>query len=78
MIAGMSLRASERPAMLAIVGLAFAGFVLLHDRAMAASTLFSPGDYANFVSLNVWSVAGLIAFVALRYSAASASTAAEG
>ena len=72
MIAGMSLRASERWAMLALIGLALGGFVLSHDTAMAASTLFSPAEYARFLSLNVWSVAGLTAFVALRYASALA------
>ncbi len=70
MIAGMSLRQSERLVMLGIVGLALAGFALLHDKAVAASTLFSPAEYANFLSLNVWSVAALIVFAALRYSSA--------
>jgi hypothetical protein len=75
MIAGMSLRQSERFIMLGIVGLALAGFVLLHDKAVAASTLFSAAEYANFVSLSVWSVAALIVFAALRYSSALAQSA---
>ena len=72
MIAGMSLRRSERATMLAIVALALAAFALLHERAVAASVLFPATDYARFLSLNVWSVAGLTAFVALRYSGALA------
>jgi hypothetical protein len=78
MIAGMSLRQSERPAMLAIVALALAGFVLLHARATSADGLFSSAQYAHFVSLNAWSVAGLIAFAAMRYSSAWAQSAARG
>ena len=74
MIAGMSLRASERGAMLGILGLALAGFALFHDAAMAASSLFSADAYAHFLSLNVWSVAGLTAFVALRYVSALAAS----
>ena len=74
MIAGMSLRASERATMLALIGLALAGFALLHDAAMAASTIFSPDAYSRFLSLNVWSVAGLTAFVALRYASALAAS----
>jgi hypothetical protein len=70
MIAGMSLRYSERIAMLAIVGFALGGFVLLHDSAVEVSTLFSSVEYATFVSLNVWSVAALIVFAALNYSKA--------
>jgi hypothetical protein len=66
---------SERFVMLGIVGLALAGFVLLHDKAVAASMLFSPAEYANFVSLSVWSVAALIVFAALRYSSALAHSA---
>ena len=75
MIAGMSMRQSERLVMLGIVALALAGFVLLHDKAVAASTLFSAAEYANFVSLSVWSVAALIVLAALRYSSALAQSA---
>lgn len=74
MITGMSLRQSERMIVLGIVGLALGGFVLLHDRAAAASTLFSPAEYSSFVSLNVWSVAVLIVFAALTYSKALAQS----
>ena len=74
MIAALSLRASERAAMVILFGLAIGGFALLHERAMAASTLFSAADYARFLSLNVWSVAGLTVFVALRYSSALAAS----
>ena len=75
MIAAMSLRPSERWTMLAIIALALGGFALLHDRAVAASTLFAAAQYATFVSLNVWSVAGLIVLAALRYSSALAQSA---
>ena len=74
MIAGMSLRVSERLAMLGILGLTLGVFALLHARAVAASTLFAAADYSRFLSLNVWSVAGLTAFVALRYSSALAAS----
>lgn len=72
MIAAMSLRQSERWTMLAILGLALGGLALLHDSAMAASTLFSSAQYATFLSLNVWTTAGLIVLAALRYSSALA------
>ena len=72
MIAGMSLRHSERIVMLGVVGLALGGFVLLHDRAVAANTLFAPAEYASFVSLSAWSVAALTVFAALSYSKALA------
>lgn len=78
MIAGMSLRQSERATMVAIIAAALAGFVLLHDRAIAANTLFSAAQYARFLSLNVWSVAGLTVFVALRYSSALSASAVAG
>lgn len=58
-----------------MVGLALAGFVLLHKKAVAACTLFSPAQHANFVSLGVWSVAALIVFATLRYSSALAQSA---
>ncbi|CAN5910937.1 hypothetical protein BH11PSE3_BH11PSE3_31530 [soil metagenome] len=74
MIAAMSLRQSERWTMLAIVALALGGFALLHDRAVAASTLFSAAQYATFLSLNVWATAGLIVLAALRYSSALAGS----
>jgi len=69
MIAGMALRASERPAMLAILGLGFAAFAL-HDRLGTPVHHFAPEAYARFVSLNAWSVAGLTAFTALQFSSA--------
>jgi hypothetical protein len=75
MIAAMSLRRSERLVMLGIVGLALAGYVLLHERAVAANTLFSPAEYEKFVSLNVWSVAALIIFAAWHFSNAAAPSA---
>ena len=75
MIAAMSLRQHERGVMLDSLDWRLAGFVLLHDKAVAASTLFSPAEYANFVSLSVWSVAALIVFAALRYSSALAQSA---
>jgi hypothetical protein len=78
MIAGMSLRQSERAAMLAIVALALAGFAMLHGRATSADGLFSSAEYARFVSLNAWSVAALIALAGLRYSSAWARSAACG
>jgi hypothetical protein len=72
MIAGMALRASERVIMLAIIGIALAAFALLHDRLAPPVHLFSAPEYARFLSLNAWSVAGLIAFAALQFSSAYA------
>jgi hypothetical protein len=77
MIAGMALRSHERAIMLAIIGLALAAFALLHDRLGPPLHLFSPEEYARFLSLNAWSVAGLIAFAALQFSNAYARMAAR-
>jgi hypothetical protein len=77
MIAAMALRANERPIMLAIVGFALAAFVL-RDRLGAPLHAFSPEEYARFVSLNAWSVAGLVAFAGLQFSGAYARLTAGG
>jgi hypothetical protein len=74
MIAGMALRASERSALLATLGLAFAALAL-HDWLGAPVHLFSAEAYRRFVSLNAWSVAGLTAFTALQFSGALAESA---
>jgi hypothetical protein len=78
MIAGMALRSRERAIMLAIIGLSLAAFALLHDRLGAPLHLFSPEEYARFLSLNAWSVASLTAFAALQFSNAYARIAARG
>ena len=72
MIAGMALRAKERWVMLAIIGLALAAFLFLSERQTAPLHQFSAEQYARFLSLNAWSVAGLTAFVALQFSSAYA------
>jgi hypothetical protein len=75
MIAGMSLRASERKTMLATVGFALAAFALGRKGLGAPLHEFSGEEYAHFLSLNAWSVAGLTAFAALQFSAAYAEIA---
>jgi hypothetical protein len=72
MIAGMALRANERKSMLAILGLAFGGFLALHNRYGAPLHLFSDAEYARFLSMNAVSVGALIGLVALQYSSALA------
>jgi hypothetical protein len=72
MIAGMALRARERKITLAIIGFAIGVFALLHDRLGVPLHVFSSEEYAPFLSLNAWSVAGLTAFAALQYPAAHA------
>ena len=77
MIAGMALRPSERPAMLAALAFAFAAFAL-HGWIGAPVHQFSPEAYGRFVSLNAWSVASLTVFTALQFSGANARLAARG
>jgi hypothetical protein len=77
MIAGMALRSRERVVMLAVIGLALAAFALLHDRLGVPLHVFSAQEYARFLSLNAWSVAGLTAVVALQFSNAYAKIAAQ-
>ena len=72
MIAGMALRAHERKTMLAILGVAILAFAFVQNRLGAALHVFSAAEYARFVSLNAWSVAGLTGLVALQYSSALA------
>jgi hypothetical protein len=75
MIAGMALRAHERKIMLAIIGLAILAFALVRHGLGAPLHAFSTQEYARFLSLNAWSVAGLTALVALQYSSALAKDA---
>lgn len=77
MIAGMALRAGERSIMLMILGFTFAAFAL-HDWLGAPVHLFSSEEYARFLSLNAWSVAGLTVFTAVKYSGAYAAIAKRG
>ena len=77
MIAGMALRGGERWIMLAIIGMALGAFALTTDRLGAPLHVFSGEEYARFLSLNAWSVAGLTAFIALRFSSAYAEIAAR-
>jgi hypothetical protein len=75
MIAGMALRAHERKTMLAILGLAILAFALVQHGLGAPLHVFSAAEYARFLSLNAWSVAGLTGLVALQYSSAWAKDA---
>jgi hypothetical protein len=75
MIAGMALRAHERKIMLAILGLAVLAFALVQRGLGTGLHVFSPAEYARFLSLNAWSVAGLTGLVALQYSSALAKDA---
>ena len=77
MIAGMALRARERSIMLMILGFDFAALAL-YDWLGAPMHLFSKEEYARFLSLNAWSVAGLTAFAAVKYSGAYAAMAKDG
>jgi hypothetical protein len=68
MIAGMALRAKERNFMLAVIGMAILAFALIQHGLGGALHTFTADEYARFVSLNAWSVAGLTGLVALQYS----------
>jgi hypothetical protein len=72
MIAGMALRTHERKTMLAILGLAILAFAFVQNGLGAPLHVFSAAEYARFLSLNAWSVAGLTGLVALQYSSALA------
>jgi hypothetical protein len=70
MIAGMTFRATDRKAMLGVIGILFVGFIILHDRYGAPIHSFSEKEYAHFLSMNAVSVAALIALIAMQYSSA--------
>jgi hypothetical protein len=58
-------RPSERLIGLALAGLAFLTFTLLHGRYGAPVHVYTPEQYASFVKLNATSVGTLTAFVGL-------------
>ena len=72
MIAGMALRAHESGRSCSRFSAWRSSPLLLHERLGAALHVFSPAEYARFLSLNAWSVAGLTGLVALQYSSALA------
>jgi hypothetical protein len=72
MIAGMALRAHERKTMFAILAFAILSFALIQNKLGAPLHLFSAEEYARFLSMNAWSVAGLTGLVAIQYSNAYA------
>jgi hypothetical protein len=78
MIAGMSLRAEERKVLLLILGLAFGGFLALHNRYGAPLHLFTDEEYSRFLSMNAVSVGALIGLVAMQYSSALAAPNSSG
>jgi hypothetical protein len=78
MIAGMALRANERKTMLAILAFAILAFALIQNKLGAPLHVFSAEEYARFVSMNAWSVAGLTGLVAIQFSNAYAQTGERG
>jgi hypothetical protein len=70
MIAGLAFRADERKIMLAVIGLAYLGYLALHGRYGPPIHVFTDAEYARFVSMNAVSVGALIALVAMQYSSA--------
>ncbi len=75
MIAGMSLRGTERKTLLAIIAFALSAFALGRRGLGVPLHEFSREEYAHFLSLNAWSVAGLTAFAAFQFSGAYAEIA---
>jgi hypothetical protein len=61
----VTFRADERLIGLAIAGLAFFAFTLLHGRYGSPVHVYTPEQYASFIKLNATSVGMLTAFVGL-------------
>jgi hypothetical protein len=70
MAAAMAFRARERAALLIVLGLIAGAFLVLHDRMGPALHAFSPEETARFLTLNIWSAAGLTLLIALQFSGA--------
>jgi hypothetical protein len=69
MAAAMAFRAKERSAMLAVLAALAAAYFGLHDR-WGALHRFPSDAYARFLTMNVFSVAGLTVLIALQFSGA--------
>jgi hypothetical protein len=72
MVAAMMFRRSERPVMLALVGLGLLAYIGLHGRYGTPYHLYSVAEYARLFSLNALSVATLVAFIGLAFANAIA------
>lgn len=70
-LAGLLFRPAERPIALALMVVALAAFVLLHDRYGPPLHPYSPEDYAALLRLNAISAGGLLAFIGLTFPAAA-------
>lgn len=71
MAAGMAFAASERIAMLAVLGTILAAYFGLHGRLGAPLHVFDADGYARFLNMNILSVAGLTGLIALQFSRAN-------
>jgi len=70
MAAAMGFRARERTAMITTLVALLAAYVVLHDRMGAPLHVFSADAYARFLTMNIYSVAGLTLLIALQFAAA--------
>lgn len=69
-LAGLLFRPAERIVSFALIAVALAAYVLLHDRYGAPLHAYSAAEYAALVRLNAISAGGLLAFIGLTFSAA--------
>jgi len=69
MAAAMAFRAFERKAMIATLVALFTVYLALHDRMGPPLHVFSAEGYARFLTMNIYSVAGLTFLIAWQFSA---------
>ncbi|MFO1144509.1 MAG: hypothetical protein U1E59_19470 [Amaricoccus sp.] len=69
-LAGLLFRPTERRVALALIGVALAAFLVLHDQYGTPRHPYSAEDYAALLRLNAISAGGLLAFIGLTFSAA--------
>jgi hypothetical protein len=70
MAGAMAFRGRERKAMIASLAAVAAAYYGLHGRMGAPLHVFTDDAYARFLSMNIFSVAGLICLIALQFSRA--------
>jgi len=70
MAAAMAFRARERATLLTVLGLIAGAFLILHDRMGPPLHAFSAEEAARFLTINIWSAAGLTLLIALQFSGA--------
>jgi hypothetical protein len=70
MAGAMAFRKAERIPLAATLGFLFATYFGLHDRLGAPLHVYASEAYTKFLSLNIFSVAGLTFLIALQFSGA--------